>query len=504
VPSIFDDERYKKYESPLGARALESKQFLDWYTGDIYKTKTVAFGQLGEFQASVKALYHPIARAVDLHAAFLPGFPAYAFTRDIKDGNGQLTQQGTRPETVSQIQKLLQWSRWPEYGPLYNMNYALKGRSIVSVTNREGIDPLRPVVFEVRDPANTYLDFADRWSRFPNVMITVIAGAKVPDREEAGQLAYVYTDDEILTFFEGAPYSYVDPVTGLEIYTAQAPNSYGFVPAVESRFGDIGNGAVRSAFSGVLPLIVTINRMATYIMGVMGTYFRPQMYIAGAERGDEDVEFGEGILYGPMDSEAKMLLADLDLPGATAFVAQVYKEVKANLPELIFDEIRGINRISTEGLELQFAELISKLTVSRAGQDRALNDIFRVGLWAAQEAGATDFSGYRGPDEDGYEDEPISLDPLRGYVPLGESALLAIQKQRVDVEEAQYKLEQMRLEGELRLEQMQQAMSQAGSSAPMNSSASNKSDQPNPQGSGPDATSPGPKQKADDGQPVER
>lgn len=500
MPSIFDDEQYKRFQQPISTRAAESQKFLDWYTGDTYKTKQIALGQLGEYQATVKALFHPIARAVDLHAAFLPGFPSYAFTHDIKSGDGSVAKPGTRPEVEAQIRQILQWSRWAEFGPVYNMNYALKGRAVLTLANRELIDPLRPVVFEVRDPANTYLEFPDKWSRFPSIMLTVYPSFKVPDKEEEKELAFVYTPEEVLTFFDGVPYGYTDPVTKLEIYVANAPNSYGFVPAVESRFGDIGNGAVRNAFSNVIPLIATVNRMATYIMGVMGTYFKPQLFVAGAERGDEDIEWGDGIMYAPADSDAKMLLAELDIPGATAFVAQVYKEIKANLPELIFDEIRGINRISTEGLELQFAELISKMTVSRAGQDRALNDMFRVGLWAAQEAGAPEFTGYKAPDEDGYEDEPIELDALRGYVPLGESAVLSIQKQRLEVEEQQYKLEQMRLQGELQLEQMQANIDNAGATSPAfgASKPAAAGKQPQKPNKGPDATSPGPKTGAED------
>jgi hypothetical protein len=477
---------------------------MDWYTGNIYRAKTIAL--TGEFEATLKGLYHPVARAVDLHASFLPGFPAYSFTRDITDGEGNILIPGTEPQTVERIQQLMKWSRWSEYGPLHNMNFTLKGRGILSLSNREGIDPTRPVVIEVRDPANTVLVFPDKWSKFPSLMITVITGYTPPDREEPGEYAQVYTPTDVFTFFEGEPYSYTDPITGLEIVSAQAPNEWGFVPAVESRFRDIGNNVTQNAFSTVVPLLATVNRMATYIMGVMGQYFKPQVFVAGAERGDEDIDWGDGIMYAPEGAEAKMLIAELDLAGATTFVKSVYDEVKANLPELIFDSIRGINRISTEGLELQFAELISKLTVSRASQDRALNDIFRAGLWAAQEAGMEGFDGYLDPEDPKYEDVPIELDPLRGFVPLGESALLAIQKQRLDVEETAYKLEQMRLEGELRLEQMQANIDNAGASAPpgTNSSASNNTAKPNPRSAGPDATSPGPKQSANDGQPKER
>lgn len=499
MPSIFEVEEYKRFEAPLNARAADAQKFLDWYTGNVYSQKT--FRQTAEFEAVVKALFHPISRAVDLHASFLPGFPAYAFTRDTLGKDNAVIAPGTNPDTANLIQRMLKWSRWSEYGPTHNLNYAIKGRSIASLTNREGIDPLRPVIFEVRDPANTYLEFSDKWSPFPSTMITVVKDFKVPDRETNAEFATIYTPEEVLTFFDGEAYSYKDPVTGLELYTAQVPNSYGFVPAVEARYRDIGDGSTQNVFTAVVPILTLVNRMATYIMGVMGTYFKPQTYISGAERGDQDIEWGEGFLYGPADSRATMLLAELDIPGATAFVAQVYAEIKANLPELIFDEIRGINRISTEGLELQFAELISKMTVSRAGQDRALNDLFRAGLWAAQEAGVPDFSGFKGPDEDGYEDEPIELDPMRGSVPLGESALLAIEKQRIEVEVERYKLGQMVLEGELKLEQMQANIDNAGATSPAFGGAkkadgpdvgiSNKVQKPN---KGPDGTSPGPKQ----------
>lgn len=502
MASIWDDAAYKPYQEQMSARAAEVKKFQDWYTGDAYRVATVR--QTAEFEATVKALFHPLTRAADLHAYFLPGFPAYSFTRDQVDKDGAVTVPGTSAEVQQQIQRILKWSRWSEYGPLHNMNFVVKGRSILSITDR-GFDETHPIVIEVRDPANTLVIYPDRWSKLPSLMLTVVNDFKVPDRDEPGEFAQIYTPEEVITLFEGVPYSYTDPTTGLDIYTGNMPNELNAVTAVEMRFRDVGNGITQNVFSSVVPIIATVNRMATYIMGVMGSYFKPQLFVAGADRAEEDIEWGEGIMYAPADATANMLLAQLDIKGATDFVASVHKEVKANLPELIFDEIRGINRISTEGLELQFAELISKLTVTRASADRGLADTFRMALWAASEAGAEGFTFNTPPDDPTWEDEPIELDPLRGYVPLGESALLAIEKQRIDRDMALLKLKQMQEEGELRLQGMQDAINNAGSSPPLvNSSASNKTDKPNPQKSGPDATSPGPKQTGNDGQPVER
>lgn len=496
MASIFDLEVYKPYREQLSARAASAKTFVDWYTSAAYEAKNVQMA--GEFQAKVKALFHPLTRATDLHAAFLPGFPEYAFTREQKDNEMNVLLPGTDPAHIQLVHKLLRWSRWNEYGPLNNMNFALKGRGIVSLVDRSAIDPTRPVVFDVRDPANTLLVFNDRWSQFPSLMISVTQ-EQPPGTTKVAEFATIITPEETLLFYDGAPYNAPPNPDGTPGMLANTPNAFGFVPVVEARFRDIGNGVDQNVFSSVLPVIMTVNKMATYIMGVIGTYFEPQLFVAGAERADEDIEWGRNVMYGPGDSKAQLLLADLDIAGATRFVETVHAEVKANLPELIFGDIRGINRISTEGLELQFAELISKLTVSRSALDRSLNDIFKVGLWAAGESGAEGFENIPSPLEPEFEEFVLELDPYRGYVPLGESALLAIEKQRIDVESARVKLEHLKEEGDLRIEAMRNTEERAGSSGPgdgtglTESNASNPTDKPNPTNNGPDATSPGAK-----------
>ena len=492
MASVFDIEEFKPYQEPLNARASEAQKFLDWYTGKVYDTKNVSFA--GEFNAQVKALFHPLARATDLHASFLPGFPAYDFTRDVSNENGQVERLGTAPEDVNRARKILKWSRWGELGATNNMNYVLKGKAIMVLVSRAEYDEVRPVALDVYDPANTMLVFKDKWSDFPDMLIHVTQ--KQPrGAEEAKEYAVIITAESTDIYFDGAPYNeppYEDGTPGLP---ASTPNAFGFVPAVEATFRDIGNGSVQNVFSTVVPMITTVNRLATYVMGVMSQYFQPQLYVSGAERGDEDIEWGQGMLFGPVDSKPVMLTADLDLNGATAFVKTIHDEIKANLPELIFDSIRGINRISTEGLELQFAELISKLTVSRAGMDRALNAIIKVAIWAASKFGAEGFENVPEYGTPEYEEWVVELDPLRGYVPLGESAILGIEKQRIDVELSKKNLQHA---------DERFAMEQQASVAKVNSSASNDPAKPNPKSSGPDATSPGPHQKANDGQPQER
>jgi hypothetical protein len=490
MASVWDLAEYKPYQTQFEARQRAIQTNIDWYTGKIYEAKNVPI--LGQFQTQVKALYHPLARATDLHAAFLPGFPAYQFTRDTKQykvEGEEVIVPGTPDADVELVKKLMKASRWAEYGGLYHKDYALKGKAVLSITNREERSPNTPVVIEVRNSAAVMPVFVDKWDVWPVVAFQVDRRRVIIDGEEKeGEYAVVFTPTEILTYFEGEPFTGPKNFDGTPGVQARVPNEYGFIPMVEASFPDNGN-----VFTNVIPVIQTVNKMATFIMGVVGQYFKPQAFISGAERGDEDIEWGEGIAYGPDGSDAKLLLADLDIAGASKFVESVHNEIKANLPELIFDAIRGINRISTEGLELQFAELISRLTNTRAGSDRALNDIFKLGLWAATEAAMPGFEGQRpDPLAPEWDEQILELDPLRGYVPFGESALLAIEKQRLEVEGLRIKTKTLEEEGQLRLEQMQRAIETAGSSGPTGT----ETNRPNPQGKGPDATSPGPKQTA--------
>jgi hypothetical protein len=490
MASIWDNAEYKPYQTQFETRQRAIQENIDWYTGAIYDRKNVAI--LGEFLTTVKALYHPLARATDLHAAFLPGFPAYQFTRDTKlykvEGE-EILVPGTPEADVDAVNRLLKISRWGEYGGLYHKDYALKGRAVLTITTREEQDPNRPIVLEVRNAQSTMPIFIDKWATWPALAFQIDRRDVIINGEvKNGEYAVVFTTDAVLTFFEGDPYNgppNPDKTPGIQ---ANVPNPYGFIPMVEAAYPDGVN-----VFSNAIPILQTVNKMATFIYGVVGQYFKPQAFVSGAERGDEDIEWGDGILYGPEGSDAKLLLADLDIAGATKFIESVHKEIKGNLPELIFDDIAGINRISTEGLELQFAELISKLTLTRAGSDRGLNDAFKLGLWAANTAGIPGFEGQRpDPLAPEWDEQILELDPLRGYVPFGESALLAIEKQRLEVEQLRIKTKTLEEEGQLKLEQMKRAIETAGSSAPPGT----PTDKPTPKGKGPDGTSPGPKQTA--------
>jgi hypothetical protein len=406
VESIFDREEFKPLRSRWNSRLKELARRASYYDGSVYKHIPELLGWFGpRFYQKIRPLYLPLARAVDVDAGIIPA--GWTFSDDA-------------PEVWAPARKaVFDWSSWKTDGVLlvhYGAQYGVVGLKVADVRLEKRI------VISALDPQTFMLVGA---GETPDMALVI------EKRTDAAgnpfQYAEVVTPDLIRTFKNGVP-------MGFDGREAEYQNDLGFVPFVETVHIENGKPLGECTFQKAIPLLDEVNGLASRLADIVNRHAEPQWAVFGSESSDL-VKSGDNVWFFPGEgSDARPLVADIDVPGVLEFVREIRDQVHGALPELSFDELRKKDQIATATLELQLMELVLKVHRTRPNYDEALAQALRLAGRAARSMGI--------PEVAVLDDPALAFDEQRPVIPLDPET-----RMRLELMELELQMQRAMVEG---------------------------------------------------------
>lgn len=353
--SIFDLDEFKPYRARWEERRTYFQKWERYYEGTMYAKKKF-FGLHKIMASNVEALFEPLARAVALDVALVPGgWRLDAASRDLEEPLRQLFRQ----------------SRWRLEGSLYVHNGAMMGHSMLKVVDdrmagQVRLQALRP---------DTVLPIAtSSYSR--ELAMAIIIGQQRRGGEMV-EVAEVIEPERIRTFVAGTP-TMVAPDRGAEF-----ANLLGFVPIVECRFIESGQKFGEPTFKRSAKALDKVNEQASYLSLIIKRHAEPQWAVIGDVEPTDLEKSGEDVWFIPGGADVKAIVAQIDIDGVRQFVGDILEEMKDSLPELNVSKLVGVQRIAAATIELQMSEATAKIRRIRDSVDTSLADAVRMAGRAA-------------------------------------------------------------------------------------------------------------------------
>lgn len=357
IKSIFETDEFKGLEKSFQARKTRYRKMWGYFKANYSRVGEFAtpMGSMaGLFIANqVKTLFQPMARAVHIDTALIPG-------RWKLDPGAE--------QYADAWQTLQRDSKWPVCGDHMVRYAAAMGESgLMIVDNRNAgevtLQPIRPETYVTRQ-------VGPYDSRIAQLVTVSYRGDD--------ELATVYEPARIRTFENGQP-------KGVGGRPASYENKLGFVPFVSCLF-DTGDGQGEPTFDDTIVMLDAVNEQASYLAEIIKKHAEPQWAAFGADAG-ELTKSGDSVWFFPEGSDLKAILATVDIVGVLEFIKEIKTEMKESLPELAFSRLVGIERIAAATIELQLAEPVMKIRRLRKPVDLAVADAIRLaGLAAANMA----------------------------------------------------------------------------------------------------------------------
>lgn len=398
MPSIFDTDEFKPYAARWQSRAQEFARRRGYKTGQCYSGVRSQLSWLGpRLASSIRPLYLPVGRAVQLDSALVPG-------------GWRLAEQSAA--LAPAVQRVLVMSKWSTRGVLYNYYGAMLGEVGLKVCddraeNEIEIRALSPETFMLFG-SDTYDDLT--------ALVLIVENRF--DRGETFEYAEAITADSIRTFRDGKPFSFAGR-------GAAYPNLLGFVPLVSVRHIESGAALGDCTFQDIIPLLDEVNKLASDLAELITKHKEPQWAVIGVEDGDLK-RSGDNVWFiPPVGGDAKALVAPIDVNGVLSFIREIASNVHAGLAELAYDEMRTQNQIATASIELQLSELKAKIDLIRPNYDAGLAAALRMAGRAGKSMKLLELAKL--------DDDALAFDPLRRVLPLSEKQLLELDMLRAQI-----------------------------------------------------------------------
>jgi hypothetical protein len=234
------------------------------------------------------------------------------------------------------------------------------------------------------------------------------------------EYAEAITDTSVRTFVDGV-------LAGVDGREPEYLNPLGFVPFVEVHHIRTGFALGECTYQKAIPLLDEVNQLASYLADIISKHVEPQWAMMGVEPSDM-VKSGDTVWFLPSGSDAKPLIAGVDIDGVLAFVKEIAGNVQGALPELAFDELRAKDQIATATIELQLMELTLKVKRTRPNYDDGLVKALRMAGRAAATMGLSEIALL--------DDEDLVFDAERPVIPLDAVAQIDLELKQIELEKA--------------------------------------------------------------------
>ena len=340
----------------------------------------------------MQPLYNPAHRAVEFHVSHLwPGALDRAFRLICED-----------EQVESAIKQVLKWSNWESKKQLAARWYAEFGTMFIKVPVRKESQQVRLQVIKSRYVTEFETDSSD--------FITFIRIDSQKSRlNQAGQ-PETYMRTEVWNkaensyrvfehrFSRNTPLSQLgNPVEQSEI------TKFGidFIPFVHAKFKDIGEPRGLGVFTHVLDKIDEANRIATRLHEIAFRFNRAYIGISANDKdaqgrplpaprlmdktGNEitssnDLSSDESMILLPGMASLNMMVPNINFAGHLQELTDQMDEIKQDLPELRYYDIRESSNISTDTMRMMLAGAIDRVLDARGSAHAALIRALQMAL----------------------------------------------------------------------------------------------------------------------------
>jgi hypothetical protein len=187
------------------------------------------------------------------------------------------------------------------------------------------------------------------------------------------------------TYLNGAPLKTHYDDNGKETYTWFEP--YGFIPMVHIQHNDVGLGWGWSELHPELPKIREVDDLTSKLDDQIRKTVDAPWLLSGVKKDDIDKstkpesgttatpEAGRQripTIYGPAGSDAKPLVANLDIAATTGHIAGILKEIERDYPELTVDVNNATGDMSGRALRIHRQPVEDKVLMRRPNYDDAI------------------------------------------------------------------------------------------------------------------------------------
>lgn len=422
--SIWQLDEFEPWAGAFEARRRRLQMNERYYEGRMYDQ---SYGDmqaawalqmpLNGLRKQIKVLFQPLAGAVQVDVALVPG--GWALDADSQQHEAALRM-------------LLKGSRWGLEQDMYVHQAAAMGMTTLKVVDdrvngRVSIVPIRPDgVLTV--PMSLYDS---------RLRMAIIVGEMRGGDGKPVELAEVIEPDRVRTFVGGVPMG----VAGRE---AEFVNGLGEVGLVDVPFLYTGAAMGEPTFEAAKQPLDGVNQQANDLEENIKKHVEPQWaaFIDNPERNAEDLQkSGDNVWWFPSGSDIKALVASLDIPGVLEFIKEIKLDMKKTLPELLTFELVGMTRIAVPAIEIQLLPLTMKVHRARRSLDDGLAQAVRLAGRAAGQMGVTELAGL--------DDGMLGFDEKRPVVFMDALTSLGLEQSRIATEAARLGLDdQRRLAGD--------------------------------------------------------
>lgn len=296
---------------------------------------------------NLRGIYNPVTRLTNAYVASIVGGKL-----DPLAGDGTVRRTAlpilTEHENLRQpISKLWQWSNFDIKKALAPRFGAATGNFGIRLVDDPERGQVRFEIVPAWEVTDVQLDGVDN----------VIYWRQEYPYEESDEQAngHVFTSvhtfaleidkDEFRTYRDGLLYGFAEN-NGQEAW----PNPYGFVPALWVKHIDTGTDLGLCAYHASIPVINTLNEVASHLAEQVKKSVHPQWFVSGAtEPKSGSFLAGLKVWWSPNDNARAQVLNDkLDIGGVVLMMKDVMEELEKSHPLLNFYVVR--NRIGSGDL----------------------------------------------------------------------------------------------------------------------------------------------------------
>ncbi len=354
---------------------------------------------------SMKPLYNPANRAVEFHVSHLwPGTIDRAFRVLSKD-----------QKVVDAIAKVLTWSNWAAKKQLAARWFALFGTMFIKVPSskelgkvwHQTIKPQNITDFDVdtRDYI-TYIRIDTRKSRInekTNLIETYML-TEVWSKRYNSYRVFEHKKDRTTPISQLGTPKEESKITDF---------GFNFIPIVHAKFKDIGEQRGVGVFTMELDKIDEANRIATRLHEIAYRFNRPYIAVASNDRDSsgrplpaprladkngndiesaDDLASDESLVRLPGMTSLEMMVPSINFEGHLKILNDQMDELKQDLPELRYYDIKEPASISTETMRMMLGGAIDRVIEARGNAQSALIRANQMALTIGKARGFNGFS----------------------------------------------------------------------------------------------------------------
>lgn len=408
---------------------------------------------------SMKPLYNPANRAVEFHVSHLWPGPLDRAFRVMSDDQ----------KVIDAIGKVLTWSNWAAKKELAARWFALFGTMFIKVPSsralkkvwHQTIKPQRVTDFDVDN--RDYITYI----RIDTVKSRINENTNIP---ETYMLTEVWSKkDNSYRLFEHKK-DRTTPISQLGTPKESSKITdfgFDFIPIVHAKFKDAGEPRGVGVFTLELDKIDEANRIATRLHEIAFRFNRPYIAVGSndrdsagrplpaprlADRNGNDITSAdeltddESLVRLPGMTSLEMMVPKIDFDGHLKILNDQMDELKQDLPELRYYDIKKPEGISTETMRMMLSNAIDRALEARGNAQTALIRANQMALTIGKSRGFDGFADLGeyesgGLDHAFAEQEVIPLSPKERAeavgvaVTAGMDILFAMRKQGYTAEE---------------------------------------------------------------------